>query len=67
MIMVLTTTPSAAAIAIQRAVKNASLPSYAPLRPMEQGKDAINANQLVLVHLKEKASQEQIAKPRDTT
>ena len=53
--------------AIQHAEKNVSLPSYAPLRLLEQVKDATNACQPVLVHPKGKTSQEQIAKPKDST
>jgi hypothetical protein len=67
MIMASTTHRFVAENAIQHAGRNASFKNYALPRPMEQVKDATIASQHVHVHLKEKASQEQIAKPRDTT
>jgi len=67
MIMAFTTHQFVPDNVIQRAGRNVSSTNYALPRPMEQVKDATNASQHVHVHLKEKTSQEQIAKPRDTT
>jgi hypothetical protein len=67
MIMAYTTHQFVSNNVIQSAGRNASSTNYALPRPMEQVKDATNASQHAHVHLKEKASQEQIVKPRDTT
>ena len=67
MIMASTTHRFVAGTAIQHAGRNVSLKKHALLRPKEQVKDATIASQHVHAHLKGRAIQEQIAKPRDTT